>query len=113
MAPRTGLSASSVVHLHLALEEHLTNVISHGYGPGKSGTITVRFSLEPSNLRVEIADDATPFNPLEAPEVDTSLPIEDKPLGGLGVHMIRKCVDGLAYRRLGDRNVLIMQKRFG
>ena len=73
--------------------------------------MTVRFALEPAALRVEIEDDAGPFNPLDAPAVDTALPLEEKPLGGLGVHLIRKSVDELEYQRAGNRNVLVMKNR--
>jgi serine/threonine-protein kinase RsbW len=97
--------------MHLALEEHLANIIAHGGNPGPSGTITVRFALEPAALRVEIEDDAGPFNPLNAPTVDTAVPLEEKPLGGLGILLIRKSVDELEYRRAGDRNVLVMRNR--
>jgi anti-sigma regulatory factor (Ser/Thr protein kinase) len=111
LAARHRLPARCVARLHLALEEHLANIIAHGGNPGPAGTITVRFALEPAALRVEIEDDARPFNPLDEPAVDTTLPLEDKPLGGLGILLIRKSVDELEYRRAGDRNVLVMKSR--
>ena len=111
LAAGHSLPARCVARLHLALEEHLANIIAHGGYPGPTGTITVRFALEPEALRVEIEDDAGPFNPLNAPAVDTSLPLEQKPLGGLGILMIRKSVDELDYRRIGNRNVLVMKNR--
>ena len=111
IAARHGLPARPVARLHLALEEHLTNIMVHGYAPGQAGKISVRFALEPKTLRVEIEDDAMPFNPAEAPEVDTDLPIEERPLGGLGVLMIRRSVDALEYRHAGGRNVLVLTTR--
>lgn len=111
LAARHRLPARCVARLHLALEEHLANIIAHGGNPGAGGTITVRFALQPAALRVEIEDDARPFNPLDAPAVDTDLPLEEKPLGGLGIFLIRKNVDELEYRRTGDRNVLVMKNR--
>ncbi len=105
------LPARCVARLHLALEEHLANIIAHGGNPGPASTITVRFALEPAALRVEIEDDARPFNPLDAPAVDTALPLQEKPLGGLGILLIRKSVDELEYRRAGNRNVLVMRSR--
>jgi anti-sigma regulatory factor (Ser/Thr protein kinase) len=110
-AARNGLSDRSLVHSHLALEEYLTNIVSHGYAAGETGRIVVRFGLEASVLRIEIEDDGRPFNLNEAPEVDTSVPLEEKPIGGLGIHMIRKSVDGLDYQRAGGRNLLVMTKR--
>jgi anti-sigma regulatory factor (Ser/Thr protein kinase) len=111
LALQQNLPARLVNHLHLALEEHLTNIMSYGYDSGEAGTIRVRFTLEPSALRIEVEDNARPFDPTAAPEVNTSLPLEDKPLGGLGLHMIRKSVDQLEYSRAADRNVLTMKKR--
>jgi anti-sigma regulatory factor (Ser/Thr protein kinase) len=110
-AAQSGLSERSLVHLHLALEEHLTNLISHGYAAGETGNIVVRFAVEASTVRIEIEDDGRPFNLKETPEVDTSLPLEQKPMGGLGIHMIRKSVDELEYHDAGGRNVLVMRKR--
>ncbi len=97
--------------LHLALEEHLTNIVAHGFKPGQAGTIWVRFAKEPTAILIEIEDDAGAFNPTEAPEVNTALPLDAKPLGGLGVHILRKSVDELEYRRTRDRNVLTIRKR--
>jgi anti-sigma regulatory factor (Ser/Thr protein kinase) len=111
LAGRHCLPARCVARLHLALEEHLANIIAHGGNSGPAGTITVRFTLEPAALRVEIEDDAGPFNPLDAPAVNTSLPLDQKPLGGLGILLIRKSVDELEYRRAGNRNVLVMKNR--
>lgn len=111
LARQHRLPSRSVVRLHVAIEEHLTNVILHGYQPGQAGIIAVRFAFEPGVFRILIEDDAAPFNPLEAPGVDTSLPVEDKPLGGLGIHMIRRSVDELEYRRANGRNILVMKSR--
>ena len=105
------LREQDLARLHVAIEEHLTNIITHGYNPEQTGTIRVRFDINSSALRIEIEDDASPYNPMEAPEVDTSLPLDEKPMGGLGVHLIRKSVDNLKYLRAGERNVLVMIKR--
>ena len=112
-AAQHSLPLPGLARLHVALEEHLTNIISYGYRPGQTGTIQIRFALAGSSLRVEIADDARPYNPLAAPDVDTSVPLEEKPVGGLGVLLIRKSVDNVEYRREGERNVLVLIKSLG
>jgi anti-sigma regulatory factor (Ser/Thr protein kinase) len=104
------LRLAGLARLHVALEEHLTNIISYGYRPGQRGSIQVRFALTGSELQLEIEDDARPFNPLESPEIDTSVPMKNKPVGGLGVFLIRKSVDKLEYRRVDERNVLVLVK---
>ena len=97
----------------LALEEHLTNIIAYGYNDVADHWIKVRARLTFDEVQIEVEDDGRPFNPLEAPPVDTSVPLDKKPLGGLGVHIIRKMMDSLEYRRQSGRNVLLMKKRLG
>jgi anti-sigma regulatory factor (Ser/Thr protein kinase) len=107
-AAKHGLPAAGLAKLHVAIEEHLINVISYGYTAGQKGTIRAQFALVPSGIRVQFEDDADPFNPLELPKVDTSVPLDRKPIGGLGVHMLRNAVDELTYTRAGDRNIVTM-----
>lgn len=95
----------------LALEEHLTNVLNHSFAPGQAPELAIRFSLSAGSLQVEVADNGSPYNPLDAPAVDTSLPLEQKPVGGLGVHLMRQFMDELSYRYESGRNVLCMKKR--
>jgi anti-sigma regulatory factor (Ser/Thr protein kinase) len=71
----------------------------------------VRLEINPPELRVEVADDGCPFNPLEHPSPDVSLPLDQRPIGGLGIYMMRKSLDQLEYRREQERNVLVMVKR--
>ena len=95
----------------LALEEHLTNVFNYGFEDKKAHEILVRFEIEGGALLVEVFDDGGPFNPLERPEVDTTTPLEEKPIGGLGVHLMRKFMDELDYRREDGKNVFRMRKK--
>jgi anti-sigma regulatory factor (Ser/Thr protein kinase) len=111
LAVQVGLSPKAGADLHVALEEHLTNVINYGYSPGQSGRIAVRLSSSRDALRVEIEDDARPFNPLLAPPVDVNQPLEDRPIGGLGIHMIRQLTDDLRYEARAGHNVLTLIKQ--
>jgi len=95
----------------LCLEEHLTNVIEYGLGDSGQHQIAVRFALEQNFFVVEVKDDGKAFDPLQRPEVNTAVPLEDKPVGGLGIHLMRRFMDELAYRRESGRNVLTMRKR--
>jgi anti-sigma regulatory factor (Ser/Thr protein kinase) len=97
--------------LQLALEEHLTNIIRYAYDDQAEHQIQVRFEFNPPELRLEVEDDGRPFNPLEHPAPDLTLPLDERPIGGLGIHMIRKSLDQVTYRRGQDRNVLVMSKR--
>jgi anti-sigma regulatory factor (Ser/Thr protein kinase) len=95
----------------VALEEHLTNVITYGYAPGAAHQIVVTLAMEGGCLCVGVEDDGTPFDPLAAPPVDTSLPLGEKPMGGLGLHLMRQFMDELSYARENGKNVLRMKKR--
>lgn len=94
----------------LALEEHLTNVLNYGFEPGAEKFAVVRLGKSERELEVVVEDAGKPFNPLAAPPVDTSVPLAEKPIGGLGVHLMRQCMDTLAYAREGGMNVLRMVK---
>src|ERR1041384_6172405 len=99
--------------LQLAIEEHLTNISAYGYDDEREHAILVRATLQSSQLRVEIEDDARPFNPLTHPAPDLSLPIEQRSVGGIGVHMIRQSTDALEYQRRDGKNILTMRKKVG
>ena len=106
-----GLPDNVLHDLNLALEEILTNIISYSYTDNGEHEITVRLSIEPGEMRVDIEDDGKSFNPLEAPAVDTTKPLEERAVGGLGVHLVRKLMDGLAYQRHEGKNLLVMKKQ--
>ena len=94
----------------LALEEHLTNLMTYGFADTTEHQIEVRFALG-SHFVIEVEDDGTPFNPLQAPEVDTTVPLEQRPIGGLGIHLMRRFMDEIEYHSEGGKNILRMRKR--
>jgi anti-sigma regulatory factor (Ser/Thr protein kinase) len=95
----------------LSLEEHLTNVMSYGFDDAHTHEILVRLEIVNGEFQIEVEDDGKAFNPLEYPEPNLSLPLSERPLGGLGIHLIRSFMDELGYRREGERNVFQMRKR--
>ncbi len=94
--------------LSLAFEELLTNVINHGYaGRDPAGEhMKVELRREGEQVLARIEDGGTAFDPTAAPTVDTGEDIEDRHIGGLGVHLVRTLVDEMAYRRQDGRNIL-------
>jgi anti-sigma regulatory factor (Ser/Thr protein kinase) len=94
----------------LALEEHLTNLLAYAYEDTAPHDIVVRLTVENRCFQIEVEDDGRPFNPLSHAPVDTSLPLSEKPLGGLGIHLIRSLMDEAVYRREGDKNILRLRK---
>jgi anti-sigma regulatory factor (Ser/Thr protein kinase) len=105
------LPAKVLQAAELALEEHVTNVLKYAYADTAPHEIRVCLSCDGGALYVEVEDDGRAFNPLEAPPVDTSIPLEERSIGGLGIHLMRRFMDTLDYRREGSRNILRMTKR--
>ena len=105
------LPAKAVQAADLALEEHLTNVFAHGYDDQGEHELLVRLTRAGSWLQIQVEDDGRPFNPSSQPPLDTSAPLETRPLGGLGVHLIRSFMDELNYRREEGKNIFVMRKR--
>ena len=97
-----------VFKINLALEELGLNVMSHGYHPDLQD-IKIKFTSSPESVTVEISDNGLPFDPLsDAPEPDLSSPIENRPIGGLGIHLVRQLMSSMSYRREDGRNYLCL-----
>jgi len=98
--------------IELATEEALLNILDHAYPGDSKGDIEVRCErLDDSGFRIRITDAGIPFDPLSLPDPDLSRPPTERNPGGLGVFLIRRMVDGIRYRRSGDRNVLTLIAR--
>jgi sigma-B regulation protein RsbU (phosphoserine phosphatase) len=95
---------------NVALEEILTNVISYGYEDSGEHEIMIRLSCTAEEMTAEVEDDGRPFNPLEAVEPDTNKPLEERSVGGLGIHLVRKFMDKVEYKRQQGKNLLMMKK---
>jgi anti-sigma regulatory factor (Ser/Thr protein kinase) len=93
-----------------ALDEILSNVVRHAM-PSESAVIEMILSRDGNLVRVEVVDDARPFNPLLVPPPDTSSPLEVREPGGLGIALVRALTDEVQYERREDRNRLTMTWR--
>ena len=105
------LSDTDMMAVTLALDEVVTNIILHGYDDDADHEIRVTMAVEGGVLTIEVEDDARHFDPLQAPPPDLDLPIEERPVGGLGIHLVRTLMETVEYQRRGGRNVLTMRKR--
>jgi serine/threonine-protein kinase RsbW len=102
-----GLPDDERSRLLVILEELFTNAVTHGHGPHSAGgNIIVALRWRTSRLRISFIDDGPPFDPLAfgAPDLDAAG--EERPIGGLGIHLVRSLVDQARYRREGGRNHL-------
>ena len=104
------LPAEAANALCVCVDEAVSNAIAHGYPDGARGEIAVRLRRRPNCVVIEIEDDGALFDPLQAPPPDLSLPLEKRPIGGLGIHLIRNLMDELSYVRRDGRNLLKLVK---
>lgn len=105
--------ASGVVHddrlrLNLVLEELFTNTVRHGHGKDSDAPVWVGFEAAAGHLSLEIEDTAPPYNPF-ARSVDVNLPLEERRIGGLGVHLARELSLGVEYAYVFGRNCIRLQ----
>ena len=109
-AEQFGLPPAIAATFHIIFDDLLNNVISYGFNDGQRHFIEVGLELTENSLIVSIADDGVPFNPLAADTPDTQLSIEDRQIGGLGIHLVINMVDDISYQRTADKNVLTLTK---
>jgi len=95
----------------LALEEHLTNILTYGFSGPDEHLVRLNIQTDSRDLTIEVIDDARPFDPTKYPEPDLSIPAEKRKIGGRGIHMIRQAMDSLEYKRVEGRNILRMRKK--
>ena len=106
---------SDAVHqaADLALEEHLTNILSYGFSDTSEHVIALNIHIDDGALLIEASDDGRPFDPTKYPEPDLTIPPDNRKIGGLGIHMIRQAMDSLEYSRVNGTNRLRMRKFLG
>ncbi len=99
--------------ISVALDELLTNTILYGLAgdPGDRGEVTVDAELHADRLEVTLSDNGRPFDPFTRSAPDTTLSVEDRPIGGLGIHLVRRLVDDVRYERRSGRNIVVLTKR--
>ena len=100
--------AGTTTQLMIAFDELISNVLNYGDAP----ELEVRVEVEGESVHAEVADDGPAFDPLELPEPDTSQAVEDREMGGLGIHIVRNLMDEIAYSREGKWNRLRFSKTF-
>jgi anti-sigma regulatory factor (Ser/Thr protein kinase) len=96
--------------LDLCIEELITNIVKYGYEVRGDQTIQVDLDLLNGQLVLEIRDDGRPFDPTQIPEPDLNVPLEDRMIGGLGIHLVRNYVNSMEYRREANQNITTLKK---
>lgn len=112
---REGCPAEERRLIEISAEELFTNIASYAYGP-QGGDVQVECGLCPAEgggreLFVRFRDRGTPYNPFSRPDPDLTLPIEERPIGGLGIYMVKQFMDGVEYSRRDGCNITTIRKR--
>ena len=97
--------------VNLALDEIVTNVVRHAFEDPKDQEVIVHVIAKPTEVITEVSDSGRAFDPLAVPAPNLDAPLAERTLGGLGIHLVRSLMDGVEYRREGEKNVLTMRKR--
>jgi len=96
--------------LNLAMEEAVVNVMDYAYPEGTEGEVDIEAIADEAQLHFTISDSGKPFDPTAKEEVDTTLSAEERPIGGLGIHLIRQLMDNISYERKDGKNILRLSK---
>jgi len=110
-AAKVGLSDKDLFALQIVVEELVTNVIDYGGVPAGEHAVHVELSAEAGQLLIRLADRGKEYNPLLREDPDVTLPAEQRPIGGLGVHFCKKLTDAQEYERRDGCNVLTLRKK--
>ncbi|MBR4913003.1 MAG: SpoIIE family protein phosphatase [Bacteroidales bacterium] len=108
---RNNLDVTLLPSVNLALEEALANVIMYAYPKGVQGEVTLSTNIKGEDILMEIKDKGAPFDPLQQQEANLDVPLEERQIGGLGIHLIKEIMDGVEYARADGKNVLKMRKK--
>ncbi len=106
-----GLSAKDLFALQIVVEELVTNVVDYGGVPAGQHAARVDLEARDGILTIVITDRGKEYNPLEREDPDVTLPAEERPIGGLGVHFCKKLTDAQSYARVDGQNVLTLTKK--
>lgn len=103
--------ARTLYHIQLAIDEACSNIFEHAYG-GQAGRLEIEIRGTRQQLTLQLRDWGRPFDPDSVPPPDPDLSLEERPIGGLGVHLIRQIMDQVTYRFDSEMgNTLILKKR--
>ncbi len=96
---------------NVVFEELLNNIVTYAYSDDDEHAIEVRMGLAGKRLTVTITDDGVPFNPLSAEAPDLDAPLEEREIGGLGIHLVRSLIDDVTYQRRIGKNVMTLMQQ--
>ena len=106
-----GIGMDFAMSLNLAVEEAVVNVMNYAYPEGTVGYVDIQAEADAAQVTVTISDSGKPFDPTQKEEVDTTLPAEERKIGGLGIHLVRTIMDTISYEYADHHNILTLSKK--
>lgn len=103
-------SAMAQAQIDIAVDELFTNIASYAYG-GETGEAVIEVDFPDGFAEITFRDWGESFNPLDCPDPDVTLPPEDRPIGGLGIFIVKKKMDSVTYRYEDGQNVLTIRRK--
>ena len=110
LATSQNLPVNVVNAIDLALDELLNNIISYGYEDRNEHEISIVLSLSENQIILTVIDDGREFNPLDIPSADTKSSLQERSIGGLGIHLVKNVMDEIDYKYENNKNYLMMKK---
>ena len=107
-----GCGFAEQMSINVAVDEIFANIANYAYG-GESGSAAVRVEVtdEPFEARITFIDEGVPFDPLSVPDPDTELSLDERDIGGMGIHIVRKSMDEVSYEYKDGRNIFTVMKK--
>lgn len=102
-----------IIQMNIAIDEIVSNVVNYAYEDGDGDvSISIGFTDSPRSVRMTFRDKGIPYNPLEKADPDTTLSVEERDIGGLGIFIVKKNMDSMEYRYEDGENVLTISKLY-
>lgn len=108
---QAGLHVEEQYSLFLCLEEIVTNIINYAWPDGGGHQVAINVTVDDEHIKVQFEDDGVPFDPTKYPAPDMSKPASQRPVGGLGIHLVRGSTNEMWYQRRDDKNIFIIKKK--
>lgn len=106
-------SPKTQMQIDIAVEELYVNIANYAYAPGEGDVcLTFESRESPSEVLITFEDSGIPYDPLKKPDPDVTLSAEDRQIGGLGIYMVKKSMDGMEYKYEDGKNILTIRKLY-
>ena len=110
VSEHAGLDHALAMNLNLALEEAVSNVILYAYPEGVQGEVDIRATVGKERIDFTVSDNGVPFDPVDTPDPDLTADVKERPVGGLGIFLVKRIMDQVSYSRENGKNILSMTK---